>query len=508
MRKLLTLISATLWLAAATAQAAPWEPGLVARIHFAGGNAVAADTNSVPVQNAWSIPEAQALRTQTLDKLARFLDGWLRAEVAPTLVPAWQSRPLLNDLCLAEWQLEVRQPAPGTAQFSLAVRLDEGRAQAWQMLLNPLLTGWKQSSPAHHSYIVAKGGWLYFSLDNAPTPAVAGSIASLNHAWLTAEVDWARLAVWFPAVAKFDIPQTRLQVGASHGQFEATGRLYLAQPLPPLEKWQFPTNLVHSPFLSFTAARGISDWLRQQPWAVSLGINPLPDQIFTWVEPQIPFLTYAAMPLPNASAALSKIDQSVSEELQLLARPPNFNFQALHLDTAKNQINLVGLPLVAPYLQARHEAAGDFLVSGFIPIAARGRPAPPELLARLKQSNLLYYHWEITAERLRVFPELYQLMFLVTGHRQLELGTAADKWLQRLGPTLGPTVTTATEISPTELNFERRAAAGLTAVELIALASWLEAPDFPGCDLRLPPPRRHPHPHPAPGSPAPNVFHP
>jgi hypothetical protein len=27
----------------------------------------------------------------------------------------------------------------------------------------------------------------------------------------------------------------------------------------------------------------------------------------------------------------------------------------------------------------------------------------------------------------------------------------------------------------------------LTALEFFALASWLEAPDFPGCDLSLPP---------------------
>ena len=85
MKRFLMFISATLWLAAATAQAAPWEPGLVARIHFAGGNAVAADTNSISLKNVWTGPEALALRTQTLDKLARFLDGWVRQDLAPGL---------------------------------------------------------------------------------------------------------------------------------------------------------------------------------------------------------------------------------------------------------------------------------------------------------------------------------------------------------------------------------------------------------------------------------------
>jgi hypothetical protein len=32
----------------------------------------------------------------------------------------------------------------------------------------------------------------------------------------------------------------------------------------------------------------------------------------------------------------------------------------------------------------------------------------------------------------------------------------------------------------------------LTAIELFALACWLEAPDFPGCDLKMPTPAFHP----------------
>ena len=507
MKTFLAFICGALWLASATIQAAPWEPGLVARIHFAGGDAVSADPNAIPLRNLWSTPEALVLRAQTVAKLARFLDAWAPSELAPGQVPNWQSQPLLTDLCQSEWQLELQQPQAGAVAFSLAVRLDNARAQAWQTALNPLLAGWKQSSPAHHGYLLAKAGWLFFALDNAPAPAAAVAIPSLNHAWLTAEVDWTRLAVWFPAVAKFDVPQTRLQVAASHGNFDVTGRLFLAQPLPALEPWQFPSNLVHSPFVSLTAARGISDWLRQQPWAVSIGINPLPNQIFTWVEPQIPFLTYAALPAPHALATLPKVNRVVTDQLLSLAQSPNLIFRGLYLDSTNDQLTLIGLPFMAPYLQAKRDASGDFLVGGFIPVSPRGKPAPPELFARLSQPNLIFYHWEITAERLKTFPELYQLTLLATGHRQLEAGTASDNWLKHLGPTLGPTVTTATEISPTELSFTRRAPAGLTAVELIALGSWLEAPNFPGCDLRMPPPRPHHHRPPAPGTPAPNVPH-
>jgi len=154
MKKYCLLIIGTVWLAVGMVHAAPLETGLVARIHFAGGDLISTDTNSIPLRNVWSAPAALVLRAQTLDKLSRFLDGWLRQEIAPNLVPAWQTRPLLADLCLAEWQLEVRQPAPTAVSFSLAVRLGENRSQAWQMALNPVLTEWKQSSPAHHGYLI------------------------------------------------------------------------------------------------------------------------------------------------------------------------------------------------------------------------------------------------------------------------------------------------------------------------------------------------------------------
>ena len=53
------------------------------------------------------------------------------------------------------------------------------------------------------------------------------------------------------------------------------------------------------------------------------------------------------------------------------------------------------------------------------------------------------------------------------------------------------------------MTFTRQAPGAFTAVELFALANWLEADDFPGCNLKMPPrnpkfKRLHP-PAPAPG---------
>jgi hypothetical protein len=109
------------------------------------------------------------------------------------------------------------------------------------------------------------------------------------------------------------------------------------------------------------------------------------------------------------------------------------------------------------------------------------------LFTQLATPNLVFYHWEITAERLPEIQNVGQLGFVLTRHQQLDPNSAAGKWFARIGPTLGNTVTKITETTPEELNFSRKAPGGLTAIELFGFASWLEATNFPGFDLRLQP---------------------
>ncbi len=74
-----------------------------------------------------------------------------------------------------------------------------------------------------------------------------------------------------------------------------------------------------------------------------------------------------------------------------------------------SEIDWSGLPFVAPSLQAVHEPAGDFLFAGVFPNGPKNKPPPPELFKQLGQPNLVYYDWEITAERLKLLPQLTQL---------------------------------------------------------------------------------------------------
>ena len=72
-------------------------------------------------------------------------------------------------------------------------------------------------------------------------------------------------------------------------------------------------------------------------------------------------------------------------------------------------------------------------------------------------------------------------------HRQLGGASASLKWIQKITPKLGNSVTEIFQTGPAEMTFTRQAPGVFTAVELLALGNWLEAPDFPRCDLQLPP---------------------
>jgi hypothetical protein len=255
-----------------------------------------------------------------------------------------------------------------------------------------------------------------------------------------------------------------------------------------LETWRMPTNTIRQPFFSFTAARGIAPWLEKQNWAQRYEVSPVPNQVFIWALAQMPFQTFAAVPVPDARKALAQFEQKSSAHTNW----QNHFMMPLTMNVTSNRISWLGLPFIVPSLEALHEPFGDFLVAGVFPNGPKTRPLPPELFLRLAPSNLVYYHWEITADRLKQLPNLTQLALMATQHRQLDAQSAAARWLNRVGPTLSNTVTEVTQTAPNELTFMRQAPGGLTAIELVALANWLEATNFPGCDLRLPMPKRPP----------------
>jgi len=524
MNKFLTFLFGTAMMAAVGTQASPPAADLIARVHFAGAEQISADTNAVAFTNLWCSPEAQALREQTLNKLSRAPFNWLKSKISPGAGDgAAQLRPLLDDWLSAEWFLQVGDATNGSPEFALAIRLDAARMQLWQTNLGNVLEAWTAMSvekkpngwefKKHHQpnliRFVRAGDWAVFGWGQDKLPlndelvrrilAEKRPAAAEKNNWLTADLDWPRLARCFPMLKAVDLPETQCQAAGRDGNLHLDGKLIFPQPLAmTLEKWRMPTNTIHEPIISFTAVRGIAPWLEKQNWARPYEISPVPNQAFLWAMAQMPLQTFAAVPVPDGKAALGELGQKMSAHTNWQG---HFMMPVTMVMT-NDEISWRGLPFIAPNLQALHEPAGDVLLAGVFPNSPRSKPLPPELLMQLGRTNLVYYDWEITAARLKLLPQLTQLALMVTHHQQLDMQSAAGKWLDHVGPTLSNTMTEVTQTAPNELSFTRKAPGGFTAIELTALANWLEAPNFPGCDLRLPPPKfKRPHPK-TPGAPA------
>ncbi len=512
MKQLFSFLLGTGLTAAVAAQASLASPDLIARVHFAGAEQISADTNAVAFTNLWCSTEARALREQTLGKLSRTPYEWLKLKTAPGAGDgAAQLRPLLDDLLSAEWFLQIRDATNGSPEYALAIRLNAGRAQLWSTNLATVIQMWtgipaaqdqsgnwqlKKHQPPNLIRFVRAGDWVVFGCGQDKLPLndelVRRVLAEKRPApaekndWLTADLDWPRLARWFPSLQAVDLPETRWQAVGRNGNLHLDGRLIFPQPLAlTLEKWRMPVDVIHEPIISFTAARGIAPWLEKQNWAQPYEISPVPNQMFVWAMGQLPFRTFAAVPVPDGKKALQEFEQKMSANTgwqSHLIKP-------VTMVMTNGQISWRGIPYISPNLRALHEPSGDFLFAEVFPNSIRSRPLPPELFATLDRTNLVYYDRENTGERLTLLPELAQLALMFTQHKQLAAQTAAAKWLYRIGPTLGVTMTEVTQTASNELTFTRQAPGGLTAIELTALANWLEATNFPGCDLRLPPPK-------------------
>jgi hypothetical protein len=497
----------------AVAAKSPGQTDLIARIHFAGAEQISADTNRLAFTNLFCSAEARALESQTLDKLSRAPFAWFKSKLALGAGDGTaQLRPLLDDLLKSEWILEIRDATNGSPEFALAIRLNSERAQLWNKNLAAVLQSWtgigiaqdkssnwelKKHQPPNLFQFSRSGDWVIIDCGQDKLSLreeilgsfMATGLPAKETNWLSADLNWPRLAQLCPALAEFDFPKIQMQVIGRDGNLRLAGRLTLAQPLPPPAKWRLPADTIHQPLVSFTAARGIAPWLQKQDWAQPFLIQPPPDQIFIWALPQIPFQTFAAAPVPDANAALAQLDRNLSAHTNWQGR----FFMPLTITMTNREISFGNVPFISPFVQAVHEPAGDFLVGGFFPNPPKSRPQPPELFAALIQPNLVYYHWEVTSERLKELPpQLTQLLLVLTRHEQINGQSTASKWFDRIEPALGNTVTEVTQTAPNELTFKRTAPGGLTAIELLAFVDWLEAPLFPAFDLRLPPARPRP----------------
>jgi len=334
-------------------------------------------------------------------------------------------------------------------------------------------------------------GWLIFDYGVGAQKlggVLAQNISTPTNGWLSVDMNWPRLAQWYPKLKELGLPETTFEISADATNLLINGKFNFPENLAlKLDAWRFPSNTVHQPLVSFTAVRGLAGWLKTQSWAKPYVLSPVQNQAFIWAMNGMPFQIFAAVPVTDAAGALRQLGTQLPPVVA--ERNAHNGFMApLTLESTNNELTLIGAPMLAPYVRTVKEPGGEFLLAGGFPNSPRSRPLPPELFQRLATPNLVLYHWEITAERIMPQLQVAQLSLMLTRHKQLEGESMPFKWVFKIAPTLGNTITEIIQTAPDQLTFTRRAPGGLTAFEFLALANWLDAPDFPHCNLELPPP--------------------
>ena len=484
--------------------------GPLYRHHFVGSTAAGRSTNAAKLKEIWALPASRTLQEQIVGKIARVPHELLKA---PKSGPdhADLFRPLIEDLLRQESFVEVRDRAK-KSEAVLAIQLDDARARIWQTNLIKALTSWKQGTPADVTVGTTKGWqiqrsgvpkfvqffrakeWVVvgigqedLTLASATLEQIAKTgrpVVAMTNDWLDLTVDLPAVKKRFPLLASQELPLAHLTVGGLGGTLRTEGRLTYPEPVNwKYEPWKIPMKTVTEPLISFTVARGVAPILKNSPAFRELGLKETPNQYCVWgLQHEFSF-TSMAVPVSDGSNVITRLAHTLPPLAQKYM-PGHFG----HFLWVSNRAEIIwqGLPFIVPRIHPVRETNGDFVVANLFPKVPNTNPPPKELMAQfMNRTNLVYYDWEITPERVKHGNQMLQLYNIANDLMLPKSNDVAQAWLLRAGPLLGNTVTELTLSSPQELSLIRKSHLGFTGFELAALMRWVESPGFP---LRYDPP--------------------
>ncbi len=128
-----------------------------------------------------------------------------------------------------------------------------------------------------------------------------------------------------------------------------------------------------------------------------------------------------------------------------------------------------------------------FHCGGYLSELGGTNPPPPAVLFQqiAGRTNLVYYDWEITGEHAWAWRNVVNIFRHIFEKPRLAPETASIVWINSISNRLVNTVTEITQSDTKRFTLVRKGPIGLTGIELIALAHWLESPDFPLNGLSL-----------------------
>ena len=487
----------------------PAAQKVLARFHFVGTGQLAGNTNASQLRKIWGMPETLRFRDEVLMRLAKAPQAFFpkHGTNAPVDPSDWL-RPLMNDLIQAESYGELREESDGTS-FALALQLKDERARLWNTNLWQTAAAWQEVSPV--TYIndllvgwdlhpanqgpsirfVRAGQWVVimtgtpqtFSSLLAKIGAEGRPIAAATNYWFDAEVDSLQSQRWLAGLPIKSFPSAQVTIIGKGENLRTNMRLTFAEPINwKPEPWQVPTNIIQNPangLTSFAAARGTRAFLKGLPAIQKLEWSSPPDQLFFWSLSPVPFQSYAAAPVANASNVLHQLAEHLPAVLGTnLLNPRN---GGIAWSTNGRTLVWSGLPFAVPHADPLVKPEGEYLVAGlFPPQRSTNAPFPAGLLAAATApTNRCYYQWEITQERLYKWRSLFSLYYVAAGMPLPSPNSIGQQWLTAVTTNLGNSVTQVAVTSPREMRVVRDAHLNLTGMEIVQLAHWFESAGFP-----------------------------
>ena len=460
------LVVGVLFLAGCQRSSPADRAAVVARWRFLGSEALASQTNAPQLRQVLNLPEAALVTPAAVSNVAQHLAIRLTASTNPAL--AAQLLPLVQAMIRFGSSGEI-----GADGWSLALKLPSSEAVAVQNSVRslPRLAGQEAGLPA----IQFTNGWLLAGSTPAWMDRASRLPALGVNGLLTGEFDLA-------AIFQLDArrwPRVQLDLNATNGMVRTTGALtFAASPVGELPPWKVPNDYLRDPIIRFTAVRGIESLVQDNEWFRVLSGGPVPDQFFSWSQPEVSFRTWFAAPVSNGMARIPKLHEALKERVS--SNSPSGGYTGiLILNSNKSAIAVykpLGIPGLLPSIGVVSQGTQDFLLTSLIHPAKTTNEVPAELLAELDAPALVYYDWEITAAAVPNWNVLFQYNNLARGRRANAPWPHAHKWMLAAAPKLGNSVTSIRREGPTRYALTRNSGAGLTALELVLLTRWLDGP--------------------------------
>ena len=483
---------------------------LIWRSHFIGTQAMTDDTNFAYLKAMWKLEQTQLFFQKAQHGIIRHMLGGSPKEIDDKL----RGGKFFQQILSSESHFEVWNNEGKAAEWLLALKQSDAQADSFKAELLRLIKPWQltsQSDPGNSqtklwavkkngsetaAFLARLGGWtvLYRGIEPSHYTAFETRLrkgvtpsSSTTQNWFEFSLNLPQLVptLGISSSAKLPNPLPCLvgSLSTQKSMVKTQVRLLYATPQTwNLDSWNLPLHIMRDPLVSFTAMRGVQDWIGKFKFPGDVSINPVPNQMFIWAQADVPYQTFAAVPLPKASnwiaQASSKIVPPANEILKKLVMGD------IRWMANQSRIIWTGLPVLVPSIYASG-TSNQFLAGDIFPAPLGTNLPPQELIDQVvNQKKLLYYDWEITQERLLQLQSISQWYDILTPNSSLnqEVGNTnslAFTWIRTIAPYLGNAVTEINIVSPQELSLKRSSHCGFSGIELLLLSRWMNEDYFP-----------------------------